>query len=303
MFTANDTKLNARSPACGTADLDISLDICSLFVPMLQATLSPATIDAAPPANAPVTPARTLAEQQLAMLTRLAEIGLNAAAAVERRALALAEASGEAGPIGTDPGLAYARIARAVRMTIALQSRLLKELAAPGEAEPRAPKLTASPFIEPTPDDERAERIRPAHRQSHHHSRDRRRGGRPTADRRRLGAAHRRGRLWRSERAADRRDRRAHLQGPGPDARLGPTGRGSLGAGGSRKQGRGVAVCARARGPWRGRAADSLTVQGRVALKTGSTTPVIARLVRATPSLSFAGLGAPGDGWPGQAGP
>ena len=66
--------------------------------------------------------ARALIEQQLSMLTRLADMGLNIAAAVEQQALADTDTR--------NTGLAYARIAKSVRMTIALQTRVLKDLAA-----------------------------------------------------------------------------------------------------------------------------------------------------------------------------
>ena len=69
------------------------------------------------------------------MLTRLVEIGMEIAEAAGRRAVAALE--GEAPPATTagDPALAYARAARAVRMTIALQARLLKDLPALDRAD------------------------------------------------------------------------------------------------------------------------------------------------------------------------
>ena len=81
-----------------------------------------APTDAAPSA---AERARSLIEQQLAMLTRLADMGLNIAARVEQQALAEADAQPP-----RNWGIAYARIARSVRMTIALQSKVLKDLAA-----------------------------------------------------------------------------------------------------------------------------------------------------------------------------
>ncbi|OYX30721.1 MAG: hypothetical protein B7Y99_11285 [Caulobacterales bacterium 32-69-10] len=69
------------------------------------------------------------------MLAELAEIGMEMARAAGRRACALAE-SDEAS--GLDPALSYARAARAVRLTIALQSRLLSDLAALDGAETKA---------------------------------------------------------------------------------------------------------------------------------------------------------------------
>jgi hypothetical protein len=103
---------------------------------MLDLDCPDAAVEAAPadigPQAAPA-PARAFVEQQLRMLTRLAEVGLNIAGAVERRALAEASAPGAADQ-GCDWGLVYSRIARAVRLTIALQSKLLKDLAAFDEA-------------------------------------------------------------------------------------------------------------------------------------------------------------------------
>jgi hypothetical protein len=76
-------------------------------------------------------------EGQLAMLTELAGIGMEIARAAGRRACALAE-GGDTGSGGLDPGLSYARAARAVRLTIALQSKLARDLAALDEAGTRA---------------------------------------------------------------------------------------------------------------------------------------------------------------------
>jgi hypothetical protein len=84
------------------------------------------------PAPAPATaPARALIEGQMAMLSRLAEIGMEVAEACGRDARNAAAAKGDARPIG----LVFARVARAVRMTIALQSRLMKDLAALDRAD------------------------------------------------------------------------------------------------------------------------------------------------------------------------
>jgi hypothetical protein len=81
----------------------------------------------------PVTPSPaappSLTERQLARLERLADIGMEIAEAAGRRAAALA--ADPAGiDDGPDPGLTYARAARAVRLTIALQSRLVADRAA-----------------------------------------------------------------------------------------------------------------------------------------------------------------------------
>ena len=85
-------------------------------------------------ADAP-TAARALIERQLGLLTRLAEIGMEIAEAAGRQATGAARADGgQDAPLG-DPALAYARVARAVRMTVFLQARLAKDLAALDKAE------------------------------------------------------------------------------------------------------------------------------------------------------------------------
>ena len=76
-------------------------------------------------ADAPAS-ARARIEGQLVMLDRLAQIGMELAEACGREAKA-PPADALARP---HPGLVFARVARAVRMTIALQSRLAKDLAA-----------------------------------------------------------------------------------------------------------------------------------------------------------------------------
>src|SRR4051794_18794903 len=90
------------------------------------AHVAPNTVPSPAPAGAP---ARALIERQLATLTRLAEIGMEIAEAAGRQAAAAQSDAGEAALPG-DPGLTYSRAARAVRLTIALQSRLAKDLAA-----------------------------------------------------------------------------------------------------------------------------------------------------------------------------
>jgi hypothetical protein len=68
--------------------------------------------------------ARALIEPQLRLLGRLAEIGLDAAEAIGR------QVRGEEPAGKTDPSLAFARASRAVRLTVALQSKLIDALAA-----------------------------------------------------------------------------------------------------------------------------------------------------------------------------
>jgi hypothetical protein len=92
--------------------------------------------------------AHALVQRQLHMLNQLAQIGMSLAEATERLALAQvdaaiaslgapdgASAGALPGAFRADPGLTYARVARAVRLTLMLQTRLLKELPALGRAE------------------------------------------------------------------------------------------------------------------------------------------------------------------------
>ena len=86
--------------------------------------------DPAPAPEPATAPARALIEGQMAMLTRLAQVGMELVEAVGREA--------KTAPV--EAGLAFARVARAVRMTIALQSRLAKDLAALDRADHMAEK-------------------------------------------------------------------------------------------------------------------------------------------------------------------
>jgi len=68
------------------------------------------------------------AERHLRLLKDLADIGMNIARAVERQALERAaaepvQASGQAEP-GTDIGLTFQRVAKAIRQTVALEAKL-----------------------------------------------------------------------------------------------------------------------------------------------------------------------------------
>jgi hypothetical protein len=94
---------------------------------------------AAAPPSAPA-PARALIEGQMAMLTRLAQMGMDIAEAVRRDACGdgPAEPAPQSSERRRDHGLIFARVARAVRMTIALQSRLAKDLADLDRADERA---------------------------------------------------------------------------------------------------------------------------------------------------------------------
>ncbi len=79
--------------------------------------------------------AQALVRDRLAMLTRLGDAGLAIALALERQVTGEAEAPVTQG----DPALAYARVSRAVRMTVALQIKLIQDLPAlqAGEATAR----------------------------------------------------------------------------------------------------------------------------------------------------------------------
>jgi len=106
------------------------------------ATISPVAgqADDAAPAGAG-DEARGLIGRQLAVLGRLAEAGLNIALTIERQAMAAEAASAEAASAEAaapgDVALAYARVSRAVRLTVALQARLVKDLQALDEVAAR----------------------------------------------------------------------------------------------------------------------------------------------------------------------
>jgi hypothetical protein len=86
-------------------------------------------------ADAAEDPARALIERQLGVLGRLAEAGLNIALAIERQVTGAGSAEADAAPaVQGDVALAYSRVSRAVRLTIGLQARLLKDLQALDQA-------------------------------------------------------------------------------------------------------------------------------------------------------------------------
>ena len=85
---------------------------------MSAAALLPEALSPAGPADW----ARPLVERQLQMLGRLAEAGLEIAVALE------AQAKGGEAVVQGDVAMAYSRVARAVRQTIMLQSKLIEAL-------------------------------------------------------------------------------------------------------------------------------------------------------------------------------
>ena len=98
---------------------------------MTVATLPPPTpTQAAAPAGGADAPdwARAVLERQLWILGQLAEGGLEIARAIERQATGAGSEEGAPAAVQAHIPMAYARVARAVRMTILLQSKLIGEL-------------------------------------------------------------------------------------------------------------------------------------------------------------------------------
>ena len=89
------------------------------------ATRSPTPSSDAPTCGA-LALARPLIERQLQVLGELAEVGLEVARAIARQANGTSAETVVQG----DLALAYARVSRAVRLTIALQSKLIEDLQA-----------------------------------------------------------------------------------------------------------------------------------------------------------------------------
>ncbi|HTK35650.1 MAG TPA: hypothetical protein VL358_10260 [Caulobacteraceae bacterium] len=120
------------------------------------------------PAAAPADWARPLVERQLAVLGRLAEAGLEIAVALE------AQAKGGEAVVQGDLAMAFNRVARAVRQTAMLQSRLIQALqdheagraGRKAAARASAARILRGVIDEELPDDrakdtERAERLAP----------------------------------------------------------------------------------------------------------------------------------------------
>jgi hypothetical protein len=92
-----------------------------------------ATLHPDPDAEAPEAWERALLDARLEMLGRLAEMSMDLAAAIKDQATpeALAEPGAPAAI-----ALAFSRVSRAVRMTLALQSRLIQDYKTPPKAAP-----------------------------------------------------------------------------------------------------------------------------------------------------------------------
>jgi hypothetical protein len=104
---------------------------------MTDASTGPAPIPAKEGTPCPADEAhwaRAYAMRRLEMLGELAELGLDVARAVER------QASDPSAPrvVQGDVALAYARVSRAVRLTLMLQARLIEDMKAASAAETEA---------------------------------------------------------------------------------------------------------------------------------------------------------------------
>ncbi|MGA2953811.1 MAG: hypothetical protein ABSD80_16405, partial [Caulobacteraceae bacterium] len=92
----------------------------------MSAPIPDATEELVEPAVDP-DPAVARAERRLRLLERLTQIGMELAEALRERALN--PAAGDADDKGRDPADAYARLSRAIRLTIALESKTDQALA------------------------------------------------------------------------------------------------------------------------------------------------------------------------------
>ena len=106
-------------------------------------------MDMSPPSPEPSNPERSWrgaaleerTEQQLAMLRRMAEIGMEMIELTRRQALEpiVAMLDGSAAPL-IDPGVQYARLTRSVRRTLALEAKFVEMARARDRGEvPRSP--------------------------------------------------------------------------------------------------------------------------------------------------------------------
>jgi hypothetical protein len=100
------------------------------------------------------------AEQRLEVLRELTELGMALARDLTRRALAAPEkpAPDAATAPRRDPADAFARLSRAIRLTVALEAKTEDQLSAlraggapPSAAKPSVPECDATPWIAPKP--------------------------------------------------------------------------------------------------------------------------------------------------------
>ena len=113
----------------------------------------------------PATPEIAQSERRLAMLRRLAELGMQIAEGLARRAVSAAD---DAEP-KHDPAESFARASRAVRLTLALEARFEQELAALIAGDKAAEASRADPLPEPPRDPSR--KPNPLDRASAHRNR------------------------------------------------------------------------------------------------------------------------------------
>jgi hypothetical protein len=103
--------------------------------------------------------ARALLEKQLAVLDRMADAGLDIVLAL--RDEALAPEAARAAPLAQDIGLAYSRVTRAVRLTLALQTQVMEALVALDQPSAPAPSpASGAGAPAPNPAASRRNRVR-----------------------------------------------------------------------------------------------------------------------------------------------
>jgi len=127
------------SPQLWRDPVDSSIAICN-YEGMNSADPAPTSCDPPPPADSAA--AISHAERRLAMLRRLAELGMKLAEELAGRAVP----GGDRPEPKHDPAESFARISRAVRLTLALEAKFEQDLAAL-----RAGGAPAAPTVDPHP--------------------------------------------------------------------------------------------------------------------------------------------------------
>jgi len=129
-----------------------------MSTPAILSNPTPADLPA--PASEALAHARALIAEQLPLLGRLATVGLEVAMDIERQARESAMHVDPPAPRGGELALAYSRVSRAVRMAIALQSKLIEDLQAMEDAAAdRAAGAKTAEVERHTQQDERKVRI------------------------------------------------------------------------------------------------------------------------------------------------